>query len=464
MADKPRKKSRGLSSLRAKKFWLDVPLEIVIKITFSIPEAKDVMAFLEALRPHVDLGPLEHLTQLDLANNAGDFWPILRLRPGIPTKLLGHESIVKYFSKAYIENAFDVEWVKKYLHPSVELSWMIMSNFVTMGQVLDRTGLRITSICLMFIKARDSNWMDLLLRFPHLRSLTLHGEPDTLGDLRGLFQYLATKNQITEFNFYSKDSELTADDVVHLIKWFKCQPVRAFQCKCEISSRIDKGLIRKLCRAIFKCHTLDTLGLYGWSLHSMDFSRCNLSMRKLVIAFDDMKSDFIKSLASRLVESRVTSLSLSCGAQHETIDGLEYLLQVLPQTSIEDLTLPYIPCDEDSPWCDLAPLFENCPLKTLALSADKLPSRFVQQFAAAIRNNQTLCELNLRLSQCAVDDLHLLVENMVHPNRRVETKRITSDASYEGVEKGEKAANITKSLKNLAAKGGGVFVRSGYRD
>ncbi|CAK5173682.1 unnamed protein product, partial [Aphanomyces euteiches] len=61
-----------------------------------------------------------------------------------------------------------------------------------------------------------------------------------------------------------------------------------------------------------------------------------------------------------------------------------------------------------------------------------------------------------------IDDMRLLVESMVHSNRRLETKRIIFEgfyAPYPDVEDEEEAISITTSLQELAAKGGGEFVR-----
>ncbi|CAK4287760.1 unnamed protein product, partial [Aphanomyces euteiches] len=48
-----------------------------MNIAFAIPDAADLFAFLEVLRPYDNLGPLEQLYQLGLTASHADLWPTL---------------------------------------------------------------------------------------------------------------------------------------------------------------------------------------------------------------------------------------------------------------------------------------------------------------------------------------------------------------------------------------------------
>ncbi|KAH9122167.1 hypothetical protein AeMF1_006423 [Aphanomyces euteiches] len=129
------KKARCLAPLKAGKSWSELPLEIIIKIAFSIPDAKDVMSFLEALRPHVDLGPLDHLTQLDLTNNASNIWPTLKPEKDVQRKFVGHECILQHYTAIEVNHNFDIEWIKKHMNASAWVHWETVNRFFSMDSL-----------------------------------------------------------------------------------------------------------------------------------------------------------------------------------------------------------------------------------------------------------------------------------------------------------------------------------------
>ncbi|CAK5191721.1 unnamed protein product, partial [Aphanomyces euteiches] len=73
-----------------------LPIEVLVKIVFSIPDAAEMLAFLELLRPYVTLGPLEYLYQLGCSMDHDDLWPTLLLCEETLETLSGtpHEAIV----------------------------------------------------------------------------------------------------------------------------------------------------------------------------------------------------------------------------------------------------------------------------------------------------------------------------------------------------------------------------------
>ncbi|CAK4657821.1 unnamed protein product, partial [Aphanomyces euteiches] len=126
-----------------------VPVDVVIKIAFAIPDAKDLFAFLEALRLCIDLGPLEHLYQLCLKQDHFDVWPALKLTSAARDKLsLPHyESIAKYYSRVIVNDArFSVEWLRTHLNSMATIEWNAGEIPVTEENLDEWQDLRITGL------------------------------------------------------------------------------------------------------------------------------------------------------------------------------------------------------------------------------------------------------------------------------------------------------------------------------
>ncbi|KAG9397702.1 hypothetical protein AC1031_022144 [Aphanomyces cochlioides] len=130
----------------------------------------------------------------------------------------------------------------------------------------------------------------------------------------------------------------------------------------------------------------------------------------------------VETFANSLHGTNLSYLELN-NYWDDNIYGIECLLRVLPLTSIKQLALIGFYIDSPS-WLQLVPLFENCTLETLTLRAVTIRSDFAQSFAKAMRNNHTICQLNLGINEFAMDDLRFLVECFYHPSRRVKSKCI----------------------------------------
>ncbi|KAG9397798.1 hypothetical protein AC1031_016562 [Aphanomyces cochlioides] len=366
--------------------WSKLPQEVVVKISFFIQDANDLLAFLEDVQRDTDLGPLKQLYLLGKSNCAMDFWPSSWIVPWIQEVLscYPNDSIAKYYSKITLEDDFDVEWIKRHVNPMAHFQWIVWTSEITLDDWKDLRIVFMTvdadaedfgeirwrelaprlphliyldwivwtseitlddwkdlRIVFMTVDADaedfgEIRWRELAPRLPHLIYLDVKGAS---GDLSGVFQFVASSNQITQFGIYVEETyTMKTSDVIHLILWFKTRSVERFEFMSGDLSAVDEDLKQALYQAMFNCSTLETLRLSYEDSNNMDFSRLTFSMKLLQLHIESMASSFVKSLASRLERSSVTRLDPG-SYESENLEGMVSLLQVLPRTSVKHLEL-----------------------------------------------------------------------------------------------------------------------------
>ncbi|KAH9126969.1 hypothetical protein LEN26_009322 [Aphanomyces euteiches] len=266
---------------------------------------------------------------------------------------------------------------------------------------------------------------------------------------------MVVNNTITEFRLESNHFDLFDNDMVYLTQWLRRQPVRVFECKMACWDLVDINVKQEFYEAMFNCPTLDRLVILWHDFADIDFTRLTFAMKSLEMKNCKWSSRQVKSLASRLPSSNITQFELDgCDFGDDYgFNGLECLVQILPQTSIQWLKLTELSICNSPKWCGWAQLFEKCSLQTLVLGSGDLPSSFVQSLAAAIENNQTICVLELEHVAIANDDLHVLIQSMTASSRRVLTKRFVLTSQQQ-----EMNPSLVESLTKLATQNGGQFV------
>ncbi|KAH9159476.1 hypothetical protein LEN26_002313 [Aphanomyces euteiches] len=318
--------------------WSQLPFEVIVKIAFSIEDAKDLLTFLKTIQDDIDLGPLEHLFELGKVKSKRDFWPWLHLVPPIlqalPSKSLG--ATANYYPKVVVEDNFDVDWVKENLDPMTKIQWNIEISSITMD---DWSDIRITRLDVRSSDFTRISWKDLLSRLPHLTYLDVDDGYKTFSDV---FEFVAMSNQITEFLAYTMWYKMTTTDVIHLTKWFRSQPVRRLQLALVDMDDVDIDVKKAFYEVMLKCHTLETLVLSNKGFTDLRFSKLPLSLKTLVLNFEDITSDVLKSLACGLEGSGVKRVRI-VNYEDENTEGLEYLLRVLPRTSIQHFGIKILP-------------------------------------------------------------------------------------------------------------------------
>ncbi|KAG9399785.1 hypothetical protein AC1031_011208 [Aphanomyces cochlioides] len=226
-----------------KSVWSTVPVDLVIKIAFALPNASDLFALLEVLRPHINLGPLEPLYRLGLTHNHSDLWPSLCLEPSILSsqEISAFEEVAQYYKNVQTKEFWSsdgVEWLKANLNPMATIQWELPKypSIVDIGS--NWSDLRIHSLCFHLSDYYEFRWKSFLPQLRYLTSLEVHDNMDGLGDL---FESIAENNTITEFRLESKYSYLFDPYVDYLTEWFRRQPVRIFKCSasCYDYTNID---------------------------------------------------------------------------------------------------------------------------------------------------------------------------------------------------------------------------------
>ncbi|KAG9402890.1 hypothetical protein AC1031_006436 [Aphanomyces cochlioides] len=153
-----------------------LPVDVIVKIAFSIPVAADLFAFLVALRPYNLQGPLEHLYQLGLKLDRSFYlWPCLLLPPSLEEWSTSYEAIAKYYSKVVIEYLGQATWLKKHLNPQTKIEWDVDEFPTSVSEIADEAwDLRITRVHHGFNYNPISSGKEILSRLQHLTSLTVY--------------------------------------------------------------------------------------------------------------------------------------------------------------------------------------------------------------------------------------------------------------------------------------------------
>ncbi|KAH9125433.1 hypothetical protein AeMF1_003943 [Aphanomyces euteiches] len=398
-----------------------LPVDVILKIAFYIPDANDLFAFIEALRRHCNLGPLDHLHKLGLQFKYADLWPSLHLQspPRHSNYMASYEAVAKFFTNVVlVESWLHPAWLKTHLNPMAEIQWKLDDCPDDLELLGGYSDLPITKIKLILREDSPYIWNDLLPRLRHLTSLSV----DTYGeDVGSCFEFVASSKKITEFKIRPIMCDITEVDLMYLTQWLQNQPVRDFECSLTNLDDIDIDVRQQFYEALFNCSTLDRLCLISCKLIDLDLTRFKFKMRTLSLWSSTFSSSIVESLARQFERSSIERLALSYD-EKDDITGLECLLRALPLTSIKNLTLTDLRFDSQH-WSHLSPLFEKCELKSLSLKGQNLDSTFGKCFSQALQNNHTILELCVNFDDIAMDFLKLLIQRFSHPDQLVGQRR-----------------------------------------
>ncbi|KAH9103193.1 hypothetical protein LEN26_015348 [Aphanomyces euteiches] len=300
-----------------------LPVDIIIKIAFLLPDLKDVFALLNALRPHIALEPLEYLYQLSLTHDHSSLWTTLTLASSMndTISIVLYESIAKYYSSVVVEDSwFSIDWLKKHLHSMATIQWDAQEFPLTDDNVDEWADLRITDLYLSINNATSPSWKKLLPRLHHLKSLRVEG---LSGDVKDIYKIVATSAQITELTINPIDLRIDNAELLYLIEWFRRQPVRSLLFWFANWRELNYDLRQELCEAIFNCSTMDKLILTDCYLDDLDFTRFSFSMTTLSLYSHCFHGDCLKLLASRLKDSKLTNLELADRTVQDDMDGMQ---------------------------------------------------------------------------------------------------------------------------------------------
>ncbi|KAH9103699.1 hypothetical protein AeMF1_020036 [Aphanomyces euteiches] len=440
-------------SILRQSAMLSLPVDIIVKIAFLIPNADDLFAFLEALQPFNELGPLEHLFCLDSTELCSSLWPTLRLSSSLINSAyrLSLEAILKYYGTIEVDGILnDVKWLKKHLHPTTNVEWLIESDQPPVEILVDWTCLRITRVRIDFNEEDCRLWCKSILpQLPFLTSLEVYSNYDSASDF---FDFLPASKGITELQLYFQTQYWAWPDVILLTEWFCYQPVRMFKFHLGEWDGVNSTLVEAFYQAMFDCPTLEILELVNCYMDNLDFTEVALTMQRLQLVgcfVDPLKFEHFTNL---LIGSKTTCFELIDDSV-DGIGGIEYLMQVQPATNIKYMKLEGFLLDDPS-WSNLTILIQNCTLETLTLCPQDLAVDVIPMLARAVQYNQTIREMALKGFQASIADLRLLVESTTHPSRTVKTMRIKWTLQ---VGEGMRPRTL-RSLIELAKQRGGEFI------
>ncbi|KAH9117213.1 hypothetical protein AeMF1_008981 [Aphanomyces euteiches] len=261
-----------------------LPVDVLLKIVFAIPDAQDMFAVIEALSLKYKVGPLYHLYRLSLSSRHRiNLHPKLWLKPSIlgsSQDKFSYESIAKLYDKVIVEaNWHDLHWLKLYLNPTAKIDWKI-KDFPFMTEISeDWFDLQITQL---FVSSKQTTplsccWNDLLPKLQHLTSLIVLSDANDVGNL---FELVAKSDRITELEIVAGRLILNASNFIQLTKWFRERSVHKFSGSfSRITSDIE--LKQTFCQAMFSCPTLERLELYHFDFDDVDFTQLIIAVKSL---------------------------------------------------------------------------------------------------------------------------------------------------------------------------------------
>ncbi|KAG9397830.1 hypothetical protein AC1031_016540 [Aphanomyces cochlioides] len=229
-----------------------------------------------------------------------------------------------------------------------------------------------------------------------------------------MFALVPTCKQLTEFKiFTSHGYRISNSALVHLIEWFHHQPVRVFESIGGVWGRVDEEVEQSFYQAVFNPPTLESLKLAHVHRDGTLFSQLELSISTIRLERCILNAELVQPLTSQFGRSGVTNLELK-EYEDGTIDVVKNLQRALPTKYIERLNLSGFHI-EDSTWCTLFPLIQNCHLETFTLDTEEISSAFAESLALALQGNQTISELGFACVEIAIDDLRLSDSEHVPP-------------------------------------------------
>ncbi|KAG9399891.1 hypothetical protein AC1031_011312 [Aphanomyces cochlioides] len=198
----------------------------------------------------------------------------------------------------------------------------------------------------------------------------------------------------------------------------------------------DLSLKQLLHETIYNCPTLDTFECSKCDQRGIDFTSCSPQMRSLQIRRSMDPSTF-KDFVNCLPRSKVMNFKwIPTFSHYSFIDNINYynagmqrLFEVLPLTSIRKLEVSNSHC-ETALWHRWALLLTSSRLKSLTLRNNWLNREDAILIIQAIKNNNTIEELDLSMNSFGFDVAWTLIESATDPQRPIKMKMIGVVTEY----------------------------------
>ncbi|KAH9144138.1 hypothetical protein AeRB84_011911 [Aphanomyces euteiches] len=358
----------------------NVPLDIIVKVAFFIPDWSTVLEFLRALRPANVLGPLEHLWQLRccLGWNDYDLWPQLNLIRMDDASQPHVEGIARFYPKVIASYITDVAWCDRFLNRNASIYWARSAGLV-MGPklLLPWTPFRIISIDLVNFDPQQLE--ETLSYLKHLEILKYHGCSPTTAP--AIFSFVASSLSLQELLLGTMGGRnpdhctMTTNMTADLVKWLESQPIRRLE--MENFTWQDPKLRHQAMTMALASPTLEEFKMKEvyepLLIHEAEY---NLKVSALSLTFCDPLQD---------------------GDQFLDYEGLKsYLALFAPllQTKLKRLNVVALfTFGFNNLWSILAPMIAQSHLQKMDLVSQKFTKSEAVDIANIIRHHQTLQEL-----------------------------------------------------------------------
>ncbi|KAH9095360.1 hypothetical protein LEN26_017869 [Aphanomyces euteiches] len=213
----------------------ELPLDIVVKIAFFVPEWSTMELFMGALRPANVLEPLEHLWQLkELKWNPRDLWPHLNLARLDETSRSHVESLAKYYSVIRVDKTVDPLWLRQHTNSSTCIQWdrFYDDKVFDFGWLTQWKNFRLTAVNKAVCHSPNSDASLLIEHLPHYKYLVkLTWSDCSLALTTVIFRFAATSSTLRQLHIDAFEGNqadhctITRSMANALLKWITLQPI-----------------------------------------------------------------------------------------------------------------------------------------------------------------------------------------------------------------------------------------------
>ncbi|KAH9082668.1 hypothetical protein LEN26_021251 [Aphanomyces euteiches] len=257
----------------------ELPLDIIVKIAFFIPNWSTMELFMRALRPANVLEPLEHLWQLQQLNwNPRDLWPHLNLRK-LDEPCRSHvECLAKYYSVIQVDKTVDPLWLRQHTNSSTCIQWWRWHNDTTsdFGWLTQWKNFRLTAVNNTARHSPKSGVALLIEHLPHYKYLVELTWSDCSTALTStIFQFAATSSTLRNLHISTYEGNqtdhctITRSMAKALLKWITLQPIDRFT--IANFTWEDLSLQIKVATALLSNTSLQRFKIFGVEASNISF-------------------------------------------------------------------------------------------------------------------------------------------------------------------------------------------------
>ncbi|KAH9102315.1 hypothetical protein LEN26_001520 [Aphanomyces euteiches] len=215
-----------------------LPLDMVVEISFFIPEWNTLELFMRALRPANALGLLEHLWQLkQLKWDPSNLWPHLNLTKMDELSRFHIECIAKYYSNIKVDKTVDPLWLRRHTNHSIRIQWWRSQVAKTSDceWLTQWKHFRLTKINGGSRHTPNRNAPLLIENLPYYKylvELSWYGCNSAV--VSAIFQYAATSSTLRRLDIHSfkvghvDRCTITSSMAKNLLNWVTLQPIQDF--------------------------------------------------------------------------------------------------------------------------------------------------------------------------------------------------------------------------------------------